>query len=139
MTQVNIVPNIKVDPSPDSRHLHREDLFQQLFAWTFNADQQAQAVSKANTTIREIIRMLPELDTEIARVAPERPVSEINKVDLAILRLILWESHSKKTPKKVLVDEGIELAKSFGSDHSAQFVNAALARLLLEETPASQI
>lgn len=133
------MPNTKADPSSDSRHLHREDVFQQLFAWTFSPDQQELALSNANQTIREIIRALPEIDREISRVAPERPVSEINKVDLAILRLILWESRTKKTPKKVLVDEGIELAKSFGADHSAQFVNATLARLLLEETPTSQI
>lgn len=139
MTQANTVPNTKADSSTDTRHLHREDIFQQLFAWTFNPEQQTLAATKANETIRQILTALPEIDAQIARVAPERPVEEINKVDLAILRLILWESQTKKTPKKVLVDEGIELAKSFGAEHSAQFINATLARLLLEETPPSQI
>lgn len=139
MTQASTVPNTKADQAPDSRHLHREDVFQQLFAWTFNAAQQVTAGEKANPTIREIIAMLPELDADIAIAAPERPVSEINKVDLTILRVILWEARTKKTPKKVLVDEGIELAKSFGSEQTPKFVNAALARLLLDETQPSQI
>lgn len=139
MTPASIVPNTKVDSAPDSRHLHREDVFQQLFAWTFSATQQTAAQRQANETIRAIIAVLPELDSAIASAAPERPVSEINKVDLTILRLILWEARTAKTPKKVLVDEGIELAKSFGAEHSAKFVNAALARLLLDETPPSQI
>ena len=94
------MPNTKADTAPDSRHLHREDVFQQLFAWTFSADQQKIAVEKANATIRDILAALPEIDVEISRVAPERPISEINKVDLAILRLIIWESRTKKTPKK---------------------------------------
>ena len=139
MTRANIVPNTKVDPSPDTRHLHREDTLQQLFAWTFSPQQQSIAIEKANPTIRDIISMLPTLDAAIVAVAPERPINEINKVDLAILRLIIWESLTKETPKKVLVDEGIELAKSFGSDHSAQFVNAVLARLLLDKIKPSQI
>ena len=134
--RANIVPNTKADHSPDSRHLLREDILQQLFAWTFSPEQQAIAVEKANETIRDIIKMLPEIDVDIARIAPERPLADINKVDLAVLRLILWEARTKNTPKKVLVDEGIELAKSFGADQSAKFVNAALARLLLDEMPA---
>ena len=139
MTPMSDVPNTKVDPSTDSRHLHREDVFQQLFAWTFSAHQQERAGVKASETIREIIAILPEIDAQIVTVAPERPIAEINRVDLAILRTILWEARTKKTPHKVLVDEGIELAKAYGSDHSSQFVNAVLARLLLDETPPSQI
>lgn len=132
------MPNTKADPPSDSRHLRREDVFQQLFAWTFSPEQQVLALRKANDTIRQIITDLPAIDSSIQDVAPERPVAEINKVDLAILRLMLWEARTKNTPKKVLVDEGIELAKSFGADHSAQFINAVLARLLLDEIPPSK-
>jgi len=58
-------------------------------------------------------------------------LDQINKVDLAIVRLIMFESKHAKTPVKVLVDEGIELAKAFGSDNSSRFINGVLAQLLL--------
>jgi N utilization substance protein B len=54
-------------------------------------------------------------------------------VDLAILRLIVWEAHHKNTPKKVLIDEAVELAKEFGSDSSPRFVNGVLGQLLMQE------
>jgi transcription termination factor NusB len=132
------VPNTKVDPSIDSRHQHRVELLQQLFAWTFTAERATTGADSAGDDIVSILQAIPSLDERIQSVAPERPLADINKVDLAILRLILWEADTKKTPHKVLVDEGIELAKSFGADSSPKFINAALARLLLDKTPPSQ-
>ena len=74
------------------------------------------------------------IDALIQSAAPERPLSEINKVDLAILRVIMFESRHHNTPPKVLVNEGIELAKAYGSDASSKFVNGVLAKLLIDST-----
>lgn len=133
------MPNTKADPTIDARHKRRADLFQQLFAWTFHDTQLHAADTQANEAIKAILAELPVIDKAIVAVAPERPLEEINKVDLAVLRVILWEARTQKTPRKVLVDEGIELAKAYGADQSAKFVNATLARLLLDETPPFQI
>ena len=121
----------------DPRHERREILFQELFACTFTQATLDTCVLEQTGEFLELLQELPELDKDIQRVAPERPLSEINKVDLAILRLVVFESKHKKTPKKVLLNEAIELAKTFGSEGSPKFVNGALARLLLdEEQPA---
>ncbi|HYD34541.1 MAG TPA: transcription antitermination protein NusB [Vitreimonas sp.] len=109
----------------DPRHQKRIAMMQALFAFSFHQSPSDDSF----TDIAEIIEVLPELDQEIQSTAPERPLSEINKVDLAILRLIVFESKRKKTPKKVLINEAVELAKEFGTDSSPRFVNGVLAHL----------
>ncbi len=123
----------------DQRHERRKKVFQQLFAYTFT--QESIDRSLGSTSASEVVTLLtrlPELDALIQASAPERPLSDINKVDLAILRLIVFESLETKTPKKVLLDEAIELAKEFGSDGSARFINGSLAHLLLDPQEKSE-
>lgn len=108
---------------------------QDLFACTFSAaNLQTCLAEKKGTTVWKILSSLENLDQQIQAVAPERPLQQINQIDLAILRLILYESLNKKTPVKVLINEAVELAKEFGSDSSSRFVNGVLAKLLLENT-----
>ncbi len=117
----------------DHRHERRVSLMQDLFQCTFSgATLQTWRQTKPDSTVLKIIDALPEIDVKIQAAAPERPLEDINKVDLAILRLIMFESEHKKTPKKVLINEAVELAKAFGSDTSHKFVNGVLAKLMLE-------
>jgi N utilization substance protein B len=116
----------------DPRHQRRMDLVQQLFSKNFNQDRFSEADAKEyDPIITTILDKATELDTLIAGAAPERPLTEINKVDLAILRLIMFESESTKTPKKVLINEAVELAKKFGTESSPRFINAVLGKLLI--------
>lgn len=116
----------------DPRHQRRVELLQQLFAWSFTPQTLEIALTTQTGSSLELLQSLEKLDAQIAAAAPERPLSEVNKVDLAVLRLILFESIHSKTPRKVLIDEAIELAKEYGSDSSSKFVNGVLAKLLLE-------
>ena len=71
----------------------------------------------------------------IRKAAPEFPIEKINKVDLAILRLAVYELFFEKSaPPKVVVDEAIELAKEYGSETSGGFVNGALGKLIAPNT-----
>ncbi len=106
---------------------------QALFACTFSDARLQESLADENNEIRELLLELENIDTDIQRAAPERPIKDINKVDLAILRLLVFESKHKNTPKKVLINEGVELAKEFGSETSSKFVNGVLAKLLIEE------
>ena len=115
----------------DPRHQRRIALMQQLFAVTFDpATTHTQSFEEPHADLEEIQHHLPEIDTQIHAFAPERAVSEIKKVDLAILRVIMFEWKTSETPKKVLIDEGIELAKEFGTESSPRFINGVLAQLL---------
>ena len=117
----------------DHRHDRRVKLMQDLFACTFNQDSLDRCLAEkpADATVVLIIKNLEEIDAQIQKVAPERPLSGINKVDLAILRLTVFESNNKETPKKVLLNEAIELAKSYSGEKSPGFINGALAKILL--------
>ena len=54
-------------------------------------------------------------------------MEKINKTDLAILRLAIYEIHyDKDVPAKVAIDEAVELAKEFGAEKSPGFVNGVL-------------
>lgn len=126
------------DSAQDPRHLRRVKIMQDLFACTFTeANIQNCLSERTEGTVLEILQNLTEIDQQIKSTAPERPLTEINKVDLAILRSIVHESGTKKTPKKVLINEAVELAKIYGSDSSSRFVNGVLAKLLLE--PDTQV
>jgi N utilization substance protein B len=76
------------------------------------------------------IEYASELDGLIASCAPEWPVDELAILDRNILRLALWEfAAAGETPLKVAINEAVELAKRFGSDSSARFVNGVLGTL----------
>lgn len=119
----------------DVRHNRRVKLMQDLFACTFSTENMKLCLEEKpeDSTIVAIINNIEEIDEKIKQAAPERPLTEINKVDLAILRLIVHESDTKKTPKKVLLNEAIEMAKYYSAENSPGFVNGALAKIIMEE------
>ena len=71
-----------------------------------------------------------EVDEAIAKAAPDWPLKNINKVDLAILRMSAEELLHTDTPPKVVIDEAVEIAKKFGAENSASFVNGVLGTIL---------
>lgn len=71
------------------------------------------------------------LDGLIGRFAPAWPVTQLPIVDRNILRIALFELlHNPATPPKAAIDEAVELAKVFGSDSSARFVNGVLGSVM---------
>ena len=74
-----------------------------------------------------VVRNKEEIDRNIQRFAPAWPVEQIAMIDRNILRLAIFEIlFDNRVPVKVAINEAIELAKRFGSDNSAKFVNGVL-------------
>jgi transcription antitermination protein NusB len=73
-----------------------------------------------------------ELDDIIQARASAWPVAQMATVDRNILRLGLYESLYKRdtVPVKVAISEAVELAKLYGSDSSARFVNGVIGRVV---------
>lgn len=114
----------------DPRHKKRQKLVQELFKVDFHK-QKVAALAQAILANKEFI------DKKVQEAAPEFPISKINKVDLAILRLAVFELLvEKKEPQKVIIDEAIELAKEYGGETSPSFVNGALGNILTHEKPS---
>lgn len=113
----------------DPRHQKRIDQMQKLFSYSFKSDP-------VDAEIAPIVSELADIDAKIAVAAPEWPIDKIAKIDLAVLRLAAYELMvSKSQPPKVVIDEAIELAKSFGNEHSSKFINGVLGSILKEIQP----
>jgi N utilization substance protein B len=121
----------------DPRHLARRQVVQGLFAWDLS-EQKGDTPKLAKTRRNEqlftrTIKNIRVIDRLIQKAAPAWPISQISKVDLAILRLAIFELQFRKnTPQKVVIDEAVELAKEFGGKTSPGFVNGVLGTVLKE-------
>ncbi len=60
-------------------------------------------------------------------------MQRISKIDLAILKLAIYEMVFTKLPYKVVINEAVELAKKYGDDNAKSFVNGILASVVKEE------
>lgn len=68
-----------------------------------------------------------DLDALIGRHSRNWRVERIATIDRLILRLAVWElQHEADTPPAVVIDEAIELARTFGGEESVRFVNGVL-------------
>jgi transcription antitermination protein NusB len=76
-----------------------------------------------------------KIDEMIRGQADNWRLERMPPVDRNILRLAVYEMlHERETPKLVVLDEAIELAKKFGSEQSGRFVNGLLDGLLKQHT-----
>jgi N utilization substance protein B len=89
-------------------------------------------VNFTSQIVQGILPIVHELDTIIARHAPEWPLDQVAAIDRNILRIALWEiAVSNQTPIKVAINEAVELGKVFGSESTPRFVNGVLGSLVL--------
>lgn len=107
----------------DPRHQLRRNTLKLLFAETFTHQ------SNLNKLAKKVMSKKDEIDSEIQSAAPAWPVEKLNKIDLALLRLAVYELKFSDTPPKVVIDECVELAKEFGSETSPSFVNGVLGTI----------
>lgn len=77
-----------------------------------------------------VMEFRPQLDEQIQAVAHNWKLSRMAATDRNCLRQGAFELLHTDTPHRVVIDECLELAKKFGSDQSAQFVNGVLDKLV---------
>ena len=77
---------------------------------------------------------IPEIDEMLNRTTEGWKTTRMGKVDLAILRLAVYEmKFDEDVPVGVAINEAVELAKRFGRDQSPSFINGILGKLAREE------
>lgn len=85
----------------------------------------------ASQIVQGVVPRIGDLDLTIAHHAPEWPLDQVATIDRNILRISLWEiAIDRQTPVKVAINEAVELAKQYGSDSTARFVNGVLGSLV---------
>ncbi len=98
--------------------------------WVFSEDEEKYIRDKYD----RIISVREDLDRIINTHSKSWDTGRIGKVDLAILRLAVFEMlYDDDIPVSVAIDEAVELAKKYGQDESASFVNGVLAGVAKSE------
>ena len=130
-----------------TRRLLREHIAQMLFVIEFHDrdDIEEQAVgyiegieectqkdaSYMLTKLKKIVEVVDDIDKIIEDASANWKLSRMNKVDLTVLRLAVYEiQYDDDIPNKVAVNEAIEIAKKFGGESSPSFVNGILAKII---------
>ena len=96
-----------------------------------NPDLPAPSSDYAVELMEGVVLHRAEIDRIIHEFAPAWPVQQLSVIDRNILRLALFEIRFVvETPYKVAINEAVELAKTFGSETSARFVNGVLGSVM---------
>lgn len=130
-----------------SRRELRERIFLMLFRVEFHDDEglaeQLSVFIEENEPMKEedetyiqnkymaIKERIEELDSKINENTKGWKTTRMGKVDLTIIRLAAYEMlFDDDVPQSVAINEAVELAKKFGTDDSASFVNGVLAKIV---------
>jgi N utilization substance protein B len=125
------------------RHQAREAALQILYFWEVGRSEPGQAIGayfrehqpEADDAVRDFaaalvtgtIAELPEIDALIERHSEHWRVARLAVVDRLILRLATWElRHAGDTPAAVVLNEALELARTFSTEEAVRFVNGVL-------------
>lgn len=127
-----------------NRHLARTVIVQALYEWDFRRGDDALTIADrgiatfagevdgqyVHQIVSGVTTQTEQLDAIIAQFAPEWPLAQIAVIDKTLLRAAVYELlHVPETPPKVVINESVELAKSFGGENSAKFVNGVLGTI----------
>lgn len=93
--------------------------------------------TRAREYVKEIARGVKENNEEITAIIEKNlkkgwTIDRISTVDLAILKLAIYEIKYKKEPFKVIINEAVNIAKKYGEETSSAFVNGVLASVVAE-------
>jgi len=125
------------------RHQAREAALQALYLWEVGKTDPASAIeiyftehkADAPDAVREFARTLvfgtvaevPALDTLIQSHSEHWRLERLAVIDRLILRMAAWElQHAADTPPAVVLNEALELARTFSTDDAVRFVNGVL-------------
>lgn len=84
------------------------------------------AINGINENEQEIVKNISD------NLAKNWQIDRVSKINIAILKLAIFEILYRKLPYKVVINEAVELAKAYGDDNSSAFVNGVLANIVKE-------
>ena len=89
------------------------------------------AVNYIKETVEGVVKNDKDIEDIITQnIKEEWTIARINKVNLTLLKLGIYEMLYSKLPYKVVINEVVELAKKYGDDNSKSFVNGVLASVV---------
>jgi len=114
-----------------------DDLFEHMAAFFVENEKDPSIRRLASDWSRRTWKNIAECDELIAAAAIKWEIGRLCPVDRSILRLAVYQlKFCSDIPPKVVINEAIELAKKFGTERSAAFVNGVLDAVLKKLKPA---
>ncbi len=96
-----------------------------------NAIVEIKDIDYMKNTINGILKERDNISKLISgNLAEKWTIERISKIDLVILKLAIYELKNTDIPFKVVINEAVELAKTYGDDNSKMFVNGVLASIV---------
>ncbi len=90
--------------------------------------------------VQGVSKSSKELDKKLQPIAGKWPIDQIARMDRIVLRIGLYELENESdVPPKVVINEAVELAKSFGGENSSKFINGVLGTFLKQNESKKQI
>ena len=131
-----------------NRHKAREAAVQSIYQWDmmgcpvndlnseFMEDMQRNELDQTYLkTVLQGVASNQELIEKAIRPFIDRDFAKVDPIERSILRLGVYELlFHRDVPAKVILNESIELAKTFGSDHSYKFINGTMDKLAQEKS-----
>ena len=111
----------------------------QINIYLENSELSDKEKSKIKEDTIKIIELEKDLNNEIEKnLKSEWKINRISKINTTILKIAIFEIIYKKLPYKISINEAVELAKKYGEDSSASFVNGILASIVRENNLAEE-
>mgnify|MGYP005911007709 CR=1 FL=1 len=105
----------------------QEKLFFEDYELNMKPEDETYISEKSN----KILEKLDEIDGMINQAAKGWTTERMGKIELTILRLAIYEiKFDEDVPAGVAINEAVEIAKKFGQEESAGFVNGVLAKFV---------
>ena len=93
----------------------------------------ADTISFTEHIVNGVIENQKKIDETIERISKDWPMNRMSVVDKSILRSAVFELlFEKETPKAVVIDEAVELAKKYSSEKAQKFINGILGAVARE-------
>ncbi len=112
----------------------KEEIKEQLELYMQNENiTDENTVSYINSTIEGIYNNSDTIEQKISdNLKKDWKIERISKVDLALLKLAIYEILYTDTPYKVAINEVLELSKKYSEESSSNFINGLLASIVKE-------
>ena len=110
-----------------SDNIELEKILEYCYDENENIDTEKEYIEE---TVKKIKELKEEIDKVILLKLKNWTIDRISKIELAILRLATYEIIYTDVPEKVVANEAVELAKTYGNDDSSSFVNGVIAKII---------
>lgn len=114
-----------------SLEVQKEDESSQIDLYLENSELSDKEKGKIKEEVCKIIDLKEDIENQISKnLKSGWSIERISKVNISILRIAIYEMVYGKLPYKVVINEAVELAKKYGEEASASFINGVLASVV---------